>query len=131
MFLDGGRQSDFSDVEQNTEFLKLAAKIMYIHKDEFKSYEKNKLQAVKSLKEYTGGRLKECKEACDLYWEGKLSFIKEERLEKLERLAKMPLVQELMDKLKNIKENELHLMLINLSVDQLLSIDEIFTINQI
>ena len=108
---------------------------MQDRKEEFQKYlyEKTKLQAVKALKDYTGGGLKECKDICDLYWENRLPFlfIKEERLKKLERLAKTPLVEELMIKIKSIKEDDMHSMLLNLSVDQLLIIDEILINNNI
>lgn len=128
-----GRLLNLNGDQIDDDFAIRAIKTMRDYKEEFQRYlfEKTKLQAVKALKDYTGGGLKECKEICDLYWEDKLPnlFIKEERLKKLERLAKTPLVEELMIKIKNIKEDELHSMLINLSVDQLLSIDEILINN--
>ena len=128
-----GRLLNLNGGQIDDTFATLAIKCMQEHKEEFQRYlyEKSKLQAVKALKDYTGGGLKECKDICDLYWEGQLPFlfIKEERLKKLERLAKNPLVEELMIKIKNIKEDEIHSLLLNLTVDQLLAIDEILINN--
>ena len=54
------------------------------------------------------------------------TYVREERKEKLEKLAKRPLVEELIVKLKNIEEEKLNSLLMGLSVDELLSIDEFF-----
>lgn len=111
------------------EFLKLASKVIYENKYEFEGYvtSNQKLAAVKRIKELTGGGLKESKDAFDLWYSGKLpSYIKEERKVKLERLAKKPLIDEIICKMKNLSEDKLESFLMNLSVDQLLSIDEIF-----
>ena len=73
--------------------------------------------------------MKESKEICDFYWSGKLSinFLKEARKEKLEKLAKLPLVEELIVKFEKLKEGQLQSILMKLSIDELLSIDEYFT----
>ena len=86
----------------------------------------SKVQAVKDLKELTGLGLKQAKEVMDLYWENKIVDIREERKEKLERLAKKPLVEELVLKIKKIDEKQLNKILFKLSVDELLSLDEVF-----
>jgi len=112
-------------------FLKEATKIIYQNKSKFDEYIRTnqKLTAVKFLKESTSteGGLKNCKDVCDAYWIGNLpNYVKEDRKLKLESLAKTPLVEQLMYKLKNIEEDKLHSLLMNLSVDELLSIDEFF-----
>lgn len=103
-------------------------KTIYDNRSEFEEYRKNgyKLTATKALKDYTGCGLKEGKEAMDLYFDGKLLLVKEERKEKLERLAKKPLIDELVSKIVNLKEDELINIFINLTIDELLSIDEYF-----
>lgn len=114
-------------LKENEDFLKLASKIFHEHKMEFDGWIRNgqKLAAVKALKELTGGGLKESKDAFELYCAGKLKpYIKEDRRIKLERLARLPLVDELILKLKNISDEELHSLLMKLSIDELLSIDE-------
>lgn len=116
--------------EPSTEFEKSAAKAINDNKYDFDQLKHNnqKLAFVKLLKEFTGGGLKECKDVADLYWieNFKISYIKEERKAKLEKLAKVPLVEELLIKIKNIEEQELFSCLMKLTVDELLSIDEIF-----
>jgi len=100
------------------------------HRDIFKEHQNNctKLQTVKLLKELSGIGLKECKQMCDLYWDGRLpNFLIADRKEKLERLAKIPLVKELIFKIKNIESDELISILSKLSIDELLNIDELFT----
>lgn len=112
------------------DFFKYATKTVYQNKEEFDEYfrSSSKLAAVKRLKDITGGGLKECKEICDLFWENKLpNFVREDRKEKLEKLAKAPLVNQLIEKLLNIKEDKLQSLLMNLTVDELLSIDEFFS----
>jgi len=120
--------TSYNDVPSR-EFLSKASEAIYKHKDEIDEYIRNnqKLAAVKALKEWTGGFLKESKEAFEMYIDNKLpSFIKEDRKKKLERLAKKPLVDELIRKILNIDEDKLSTFLLNLSVDELLTIDEIF-----
>jgi len=118
----------FGTINIDDIFFDRACKAIYQHKDEFVEFTRTnaKLASVKALKEYTSGGLKECKDVIDLYWEGKLSYIKEDRKLKLEKLAKKPLVDQLIVKLRNINEDTLHSLLMNLSVDELLSIDEFF-----
>lgn len=108
------------------DFLSVASKIIQQNIKEFQEYLYNnqKLKAVKRLKELTGNGLKECKEICDLYFDGKLIPIKEERKEKLERLAKLPLVNELIDKFKKLHEDDLRSAFMKMKMDDLLSIDE-------
>ena len=116
-------------IEPSKEFLKKVSKAIYEHKSEMDEYVLNgqKLAAVKAIKEWTGGGLKESKDAFEMYLAKLLpSFIKEDRRKKLEKLAKKPLVDELVKKIKNIDEDQLSTFLLNLSVDELLSIDEIF-----
>ena len=107
-------------------FLKEATNVIFSHKEEFDLYvsSNTKLSGVKALKDYTGGGLKDCKNVFELYADGKLSNIKEERREKLERLAKKPLVDELIIKLRNLEEDKLHSILLTLDLEVLLSIDE-------
>lgn len=99
------------------------------HKNEFAEYllgdhSPQILLAIKALKDYSGLGLKECKYCIELYRENKLVNIKEERKIKLEKLAKVPLVDQLMIKIRNLTDNKLHSLLLTLSVDDLLSIDE-------
>lgn len=112
------------------EFLKEVAKLIYENKVEFDGYAKDnkKLAAVKRIKELTGGGLKESKDAYELWLNGKLpNYLLEDRRVKLERLAKKPLVDELIVKLKNLDEEKLNSILMKMSVDNLLTIDEYFT----
>jgi hypothetical protein len=119
----------YGNFDINDSFLKEATKTLYAHKIEIDEYLNNsqKLGAVKLLKELTGGGLKETKEVIDLYTAGKLPpSIKEERQKKLERLAKKPLADSITNKILNIEEDKLNTFLLNLSIDELLLIDEIF-----
>lgn len=114
------------------EFQKIACKVIYEHKSEFENYllTKSRLHAVKALKDYTGAGLKECKDVLDLYFDGKLpSYIIEERRTKLEMLAKKPLVEELYNKLISLKKDDFGNILMNLTVDELLNLDEIIDKN--
>jgi hypothetical protein len=109
------------------QFQQEASKIINSHKEEFSKclINNQKLMAVKLLKDYTGQGLKECKEVIDLYFLGELkSYSQEERKMKLERLARLPLVVELVTKLKSISEDDLQSLLMKLTLDELLSIDE-------
>lgn len=111
------------------DFLTKATKEISSSKSLFEGYLRSneKLNAVKALKDLTGGGLRECKQVCDLYWDGELiPDVKEERKKKLERLAKKPLVEELIIKIKSIDEKKLNLLLMNLTIDDLLSLDEKF-----
>ena len=107
-------------------FFRLSIEQIQSNKLEFEVYKQSdrKLKAVRILTEYTGGDLKECKEIIDLYWEGKLPLIREQRREKLEKLARIPLVNQLMDKIDKLNSDDLHSLLMKLSIDELLSIDE-------
>lgn len=113
--------------------MEICAKVIYEHKDKFDEYVRNnsKLAAVKSLKDYTGFSLRESKLFIDLYYNGDIEIlsVKENRKQKLERLAKKPLVEELVKKLKNINEEELNILLMSLSIDELFSIEEKFDDN--
>ena len=111
------------------DFLKEVAKVIYEHKPEFEDYKirSAKLAAVKALKDYTGGMLKECKEAYEMWYDGFLPpYLIEERRKKLEQLAKKPLIEEIILKLRKIEDEKLVDILIKLSIDELLSIDEKF-----
>jgi len=117
-------------IDENREFFKLASKIIYQNKAEFENYIYNekKLQAVKSLKEYSGGGLKECKYAYELYLIGRLpDYVVEARRKKLEKLGKSPLVKTIIDRLKNIEDDKLYSMLMDLSFNELIEIDEKLT----
>jgi len=114
------------------EYLKKAAIAIYQNKTQFDFFikENQRLSAVKLLKELTGGGLKEAKDAYELYCVGKLpNCIKEERKDKLirlEQLAKSPLIEELIPKIKELTDSDLRLLLMKLSIDKLLSIDNLF-----
>lgn len=111
------------------EFKKICIDAIRRNKVEFDSYLPNqKLAFVKRLKELTGGGLKECKDISDLYFVGQLPLvnIREERQKKLERLAKRPLAESIALKIKDIDVDKLDSFLMELSIDELLSIDEIF-----
>lgn len=112
----------------NSDSLRDAVKIVNSNKFLFEDYRKNgsKLQAVKTLKDLTGLGLKESKEVMDLYWDNKILNIKEDRREKLERLAKNPLIEQIVSKIKKIDEDQLSKNLFKLSIDELFSLDEIF-----
>lgn len=118
---------EFSGTEDD---FKELVEALFKHRSEFDEFVKegSKLQAVKYLKELTGAGLKNSKEVCDLYWDGKLKgfHIREDRKAKIERLAKVPLVEQLIDKLKNLEEEKLHSLLMSLEIDLLLSIDDFF-----
>ena len=110
-------------------FLKEVAKIIYQHKQEFEDYTKNnqKLGAVKALKDYTDGGLRECKDAYEMWVDGKLPpYLKEERRKKLEQLAKKPLVEELISNLRNADDEKLRSVFMTFTIDELFSIDEKF-----
>jgi hypothetical protein len=106
-------------------FLKAASKSFHINRIEFEQYKRDnaKLAACKALKVYLDIGLKESKEAIDLYWEGNLQNIQAERKEKLEKLAKRPLVDELIVKLKN-DDYILSIILMKMTIDELMDIDE-------
>ena len=111
------------------DFRKLCITAIRIHKNELDSYlPQQKLQFVKRLKDLTNGGLKECKEISDLYFAGQLSLvdIREERQKKLERLAKRPLAEGLAIKIKDIDVDKLDSFLMNLTIDELLILDDIF-----
>lgn len=84
----------------------LAIKMIKENLNEFNEYLKvnHKLAAVKRLKELTFLGLKDSKTIIDLFFEDKLfPKIKEERLKKLEQLAKRPLIEEIVIKFKKNK----------------------------
>jgi hypothetical protein len=121
MIVNGYEISDF--------FVREATKLIFSNKTHIDELIANgqKLACVKLIKDLTSGGLRDSKEVFDLYIAGKLHpDVKEERKAKLERLAKTPLVDSLIVKLRNIEEDKLHLLLMNLTVDELLSIDEFF-----
>jgi len=108
---------------------KIAAQAIYINREEFNTYLKlsQRIDAIKALKAYSGLGLKESKDAIDKFWVGELkSYILEDRKLKLERLAKKPLVEEIVINIKNIDDEAMKDLFMKLSVDVLLSIDELF-----
>ena len=50
--------------------------------------------------------------------------MREERRKKLEKLAKTPLVEELITSLKKLGDDKIHSLLMNLTIDELFNIDE-------
>ena len=85
------------DFSGSREELKLCIKSIYNNKQLFDDFYENgaKLQGVKKLKEIAGVGLKESKRACDLYWDGRLPiYLIEDRKEKLEILARLPLAEQ-------------------------------------
>lgn len=110
-------------------FLREVSRIIYTHKSEFDEYLQNgrKLAAVKAIKEYTGGGLRESKDAFDLWVSKQLpNYLIKDRKEKLERLAKKPLINELIEKFKKTDNEKLQSFLMKLSIEELLNIDDIF-----
>ena len=85
-----------------------------------------KLAFVKQLKEDSGYGLRECKEYADSIWEKKIKInnIPEERRKKLEKLAKKPLVENIIESLKDKDEDSLSSILMNMNIDFLLELDE-------
>lgn len=115
--------------EINDSFVKNATKVIFSNKTQIDEFIRNnqKLACVKLIKELTAGGLRDSKEIFDLYVAGKLRpDVREERKKKIERLAKVPLVDIIVIKLRNIEEDKLHSLLMNLTIDELLSIDEVF-----
>jgi len=108
-------------------FNKLASKIIYEHKSEFDDLiPTRKLSAVKLLKDYSRGGLKECKDVIDLYCIGGLvPYIKYHRKEKLDNLSKIPLIDTLIVKIKTLKDKKLKLVLQSMSIDELMNIDKL------
>jgi hypothetical protein len=79
-----------------------------------------KLHFVKRLKELTGLGLKESKQITDIYFDGKLpDLIIEDRRKKLERLAKMPLIEEILKKIDSLTKDEFISRLKNIPLDDL------------
>jgi len=110
---------------------KIARTIVNNHREEFEDYLKrsSKLGAVKALKDYSNGwGLKETKEVLDSIWEQNLLIdnIQDIRREKLEKLAKSPLVQNIIKKIKDTNDDELRSVLLKLSINELFSIEELF-----
>lgn len=119
----------YGEFELDDTLLKESYRVLSLNKLEFDEYNKNsqKLAAVKLFKDLTGYGLKDSKSVMDLYFAGKLKpNIREERQKKLERLAKKPLADSITNKILNITEDELSSFLMNLSIEELLLIDEIF-----
>jgi len=123
----------FEQTPEQREYLKSAIKVLYQYKKDFDELKENnqKLAFVKLLKELVGiSGLKDAKDVTDLYWAGKLpNPIKEERrdkLKRLEELAKTPLVDELIIKIKDLTYSKMKVFLMEFTVDELLSFDEKF-----
>lgn len=127
-------KSFYGTINIPEDFLKLAVETIYENKDKFDDYTRDgqKLLAVKTLKELTGGGLRESKEVLDLIWDGQLviNSKKEDRKEKLEKLAKLPLINEIISKIMKLTAEELRFLLTDLEVDDLLTIDEYLSYNE-
>lgn len=127
-------KSFYGTINIPEDFLKLAVETIYENKDKFDDYTRDgqKLLAVKTLKELTGGGLRESKEVLDLIWDGQLviNSKKEDRKEKLEKLAKLPLINEIISKIMKLTAEDLRFLLTDLEVDDLLTIDEYLSDNE-
>lgn len=127
-------KSFYGTINIPEDFLKLAVETIYENKDKFDDYTRDgqKLLAVKTLKELTGGGLRESKEVLDLIWDGQLviNSKKEDRKEKLEKLAKLPLINEIISKIMKLTAEDLRFLLTDLEVDDLLTIDEHLSDNE-
>lgn len=127
-------KSFYGTINIPEDFLKLAVETIYENKDKFDDYTRDgqKLLAVKTLKELTGGGLRESKDVLDLIWDGQLviNSKKEDRKEKLEKLAKLPLINEIISKIMKLTAEELRFLLTDLEVDDLLTIDEYLSDNE-
>ena len=127
-------KSFYGTIDIPEDFLKLAVETIYENKDKFDDYTRDgqKLLAVKTLKELTGGGLRESKDVLDLIWDGQLviNSKKEDRKEKLEKLAKLPLINEIISKIMKLTAEELRFLLTDLEVDDLLTIDEYLSDNK-
>jgi len=114
----------------NADHLILGAKILFDHKSEFEAYISGTeyIMSVKMMKEYSKLGLKESKDLIDLYKSGKLKpgpDIKKERADKLERLEKIPFIEELIEKIKSLNLDDFNNILNSLSLSDLIIIDEI------
>ena len=123
----------FEQTPEQREYLKSAINVIYQYKKDFTELKENnqKLAFVKLLKELVGiSGLKDAKDVTDLYWDGKLpNPVKEERKDKLlrlEELAKTPLVDELIIKIKDLSFAQMRVFLLELTIDELLNIDQKF-----
>ena len=109
-------------------------KIVHEHSNELRGYiEGNaRLQFVKRIKDLSGLGLKESKDFSDLIFDKiiPLDYITEERRKKLEKLARRPLVESIVDKIKNFSHEDLISVLLKFDVGELLRMDEIFDGNQ-
>ena len=118
------------NVDVDDEVFQIGPEILHLHREEIDTYLKNKskLSAVKAIKEYSGLGLRNSKYVIDLYVDGILipkPDVRDERRKKLEKLAKTPLVEELMVNLKKLDDNTIHSLLMNLTIDELFYIDEL------
>lgn len=116
-------------IDRDIAFEKEASKQIYLHRKEFQDYILNNelLNAVKSLKEYTGGGLKECLDAIKLYRDGKLkSYVIEERKEKLKQLDKQILTEKIILNIKNMDDEKLIELFSNVPYDTIESIYLLF-----
>lgn len=108
---------------------RLAKRIINDNQAEFQEYlnNKSKLGAVKAIKDYTGLGLREAKQVIDRFWDSNLLIVdvKEDRRLKLEKLAKIPLVENIVDKINNLDKDKLQKIFLNLSIDELFNIDEL------
>jgi GTP-binding protein EngB required for normal cell division len=116
-------------IDRNIAFAKEASKQIYLHRKEFETYisDNSKLDAVKALKDYTGGSLKECLDTINLYRDGKLKlYIIEERRDKLKQLDKPIMIENIISIIKNTDDNQLIELFSNIPYDTIESISILF-----
>lgn len=111
-------------------FQDIAKSILLEKRSEFCDYKKNKqkLDAIKALKEYTSGGLKECKAAIDLYFDDPTYFLVHDRKEKLKELAKIPVIDAMIVNIQKTTSETWKCVLSSFELDELLNLDEKLTI---
>lgn len=114
---------------EQLEFQNKAKKLILERRSEFLDYKNNnrKLAAVKALKDYIGGGLKECKEFLDLYFDDPNYFLVHDRQEKLLKLAKIPIIDAMIDNIQKTKTDTWVRILSRFNLDELLKLDEQLT----
>jgi len=111
------------------EFLKKSSTIIYKNKVEFDEYKRisQKINAIRSLRSYLleigiDGGLKNCKEIIDLQWDDKLpNCLILDRQLKLKTLSIKNMICDIVEKMKDVSDEELTLKLMELSFDELSS----------
>lgn len=117
------------NINVDDEVFQKGPEILHAYRKEIDTFLRSgsKLGAVNAIKEYSGLGLRSAKHVIDLYIDGVLlpkPDVRELRREKLEKLAKTPLVEELIINLKKLDDNTIHSLLMNLTIDDLFYIDE-------